>query len=879
MQKMNTAYLSLVFGFIVKWCFMFLIGILPLTQGNASTPLPKTSTFIRANNAREAIILAKEQVVSFSHVNADIDQPIQTLNHGAIHHLEALPTKNVNIKANIPPNSPPDVVRPPTNQALITEKFFSFSAGQYTDPDASDTLSFRATLADKSHLPAWLKFNAGTLTFSGTAPAIETDLTVLVTVTDKDQASVTINFRILVRRPTPPVISGELKKWHKITLTFNGPSASETDVVNPFLNYRLNVVFSKGSRKLVVPGYYAADGNAGESSTTNGAKWRVHFSPDETGKWTYRASFREGKNVAVSSAVNAGSAVAFDGVTGSFTVAPTNKTGSDLRAQGRLRYVGQHYLQFAETGKYFLKGGADSPENFLAYQEFDNTYSQNPAADYTKTYGSHLTDWQPGDPTWQAGKGKGIIGALNYLAGKGMNTVYFLTLNVNGDGKDVWPWTLPTEMVRYDVSKLDQWEIVFSHMDKLGLMLHVVTQEQENDQLLDNGELGTQRKLYYRELIARFGHHLAITWNLGEESTNTDAQRKAFSQYIRQLDPYKSPINVHSHPAQRAAVYTPLLGYTPLEGPSLQIVHPEDTHAETLYWLDQSAKSGHKWIVTLDEIGPSTTGVKPDAADYDHDLVRKHALWGNLMAGGGGVEWYFGYRYPNSDLTAQDWRSRDQMWNLTRFALQFFKQYLPFWQMHSADNLTADPNDYCLSLAGKIYAVYLPQGGGTTLNLGKNTGKYLVQWYNPRLGGALQTGSVRQITGPGIKSLGLPPEKNKQDWVCFITNASSTTNNEVATMYNSLNPASTNALAETFFTVYPNPIQNQITIQANQPVALPVEVILRDSKGKLVIRSLFDKAEFSTAQVNTHQLKPGIYYLQINYGTKFFTQKLVKYDK
>jgi len=31
---------------------------------------------------------------------------------------------------------------------------------------------------------------------------------------------------------------------------------------------------------------------------------------------------------------------------------------------------------------------------------------------------------------------------------------------------------------------------------------------QENDQLLDGGELGNERKLYYRELIARFSHHV-----------------------------------------------------------------------------------------------------------------------------------------------------------------------------------------------------------------------------------------------------------------------------------------------------------------------------------------------------------------------------------
>jgi len=82
-----------------------------------------------------------------------------------------------------------------------------------------------------------------------------------------------------------PLITGELMKWHKVTLTFDGPRASETDDNNPFLNYRLNVLFThKASGKsYLVPGYFAADGNAGETSVTAGDKWRVHFAPDVTG--------------------------------------------------------------------------------------------------------------------------------------------------------------------------------------------------------------------------------------------------------------------------------------------------------------------------------------------------------------------------------------------------------------------------------------------------------------------------------------------------------------------------------------------------------------------------------------------------------------------
>ncbi|MDQ3290496.1 MAG: T9SS type A sorting domain-containing protein, partial [Bacteroidota bacterium] len=343
---------------------------------------------------------------------------------------------------------------------------------------------------------------------------------------------------------------------------------------------------------------------------------------------------------------------------------------------------------------------------------------------------------------------------------------------------------------------------------------------------------------------------------------------KAFCNYIRQLDPYKSPINIHTHPAQRTAIFTTLLGFNHLDGPSLQIVNPVDTHAETLNWIKQSKAKEHKWVVNLDEIGPSFLGVKPDGDDYAHDIIRKQALWGNLMAGGGGVEWYFGYRYPNSDLTAQDWRSRDRMWDLTRYALQFFHQYLPFWQMQNADTLTAASNDFCLALTGKLYAVYLPEGGTTSLNLGDSTGTYAVQWYNPREGGPLQAGTVRQIVGSGVQSIGLPPQNNSEDWVCLITNTGNI-DHSIA--------AKTNTSSEEYFSIYPNPFLNQIKVQANKPVKFPFIITLRNLDGKPVFQTSIDNEKFSKFNLNTNSVKPGLYFLQINHGSHTIIRKLIKY--
>ena len=77
------------------------------------------------------------------------------------------------------------------------------------------------------------------------------------------------------------------------------------------------------------------------------------------------------------------------------------------------------------------------------------------------------------------------------------------------------------------------------------------------------------------------------------------------------------------------------------------------------------------------------------------DAIREDVLWGNLMAGGGGVEYYFGYSHPQSDLTCEDWTARDRMWDYTRYALEFFQNHIPFQDMYHNDGLVS--TGYCLA--------------------------------------------------------------------------------------------------------------------------------------------------------------------------------------
>ena len=609
------------------------------------------------------------------------------------------------------------------------------------------------------------------------------------------------------------VISGELKQWHKVTLTLDGPFADERDnEPNPFTDCNMTVTFAheSGSPSYRVPGYFAADGDAGESAAEAGTKWRAQLSPDKAGTWTYSVAFTRGKNAALDGGGQ--SVPPFDGVGGSFNVTKTDKVGRDFRGQGRLQYVGTHYLQFAGSKQYFLKAGPDAPETLLAYADFDNTSTGKPDKAPLKTWSPHVGDWQPGDPTWRDGKGKGLIGALNYLSRKGVNAFSFLTYNVSGAGDNVWPFVERDGKLHYDCSKLDQWGMVFDQATAKGLFLHFKLQEQEMDDnrrgpnqaetivpaSLDGGKLGPERKLYCRELIARFGHALALNWNIGEENTQSSEEVRDMARYLHETDPYGHPIVLHTFPPQQELKYPPLLcDQSLLTGVSLQTSWKQ-SHQRTLQWLRQSDTAVRPWVVAHDEQNPAGTGVPPDpgyqgqdgiainkapkgpaaegyiaSAPYTLHDIRKLTLWGNLMAGGAGVEYYFGYQMPENDIVCEDFRSRDRSWDYCRIALEFFRDNpIPFWDMQNEDALIGnEKNDntrFCFAKPGEVYLVYLPEGGTANLDLSGVNGTFTVQWFNPRSGGDLVNGSVATVRAGGLVPLGTPPAESTEDWLAVM---------------------------------------------------------------------------------------------------------------
>jgi hypothetical protein len=520
-------------------------------------------------------------------------------------------------------------------------------------------------------------------------------------------------------------------------------------------------------------------------------------------------SFARGVQAAIDRRAVAQPLAPFDGVRGQLTVGPTDKSGRDFRGRGRLQYVGGHYLRFAGSGEYFLKAGPDSPETMLAYAGFDGTEPgrARPArpgeAAPTRElhhFRPHERDWRTGDPVWRGQQGRGLIGALNYLAAKGCNAFSFLTYNAGGDGDNIWPFVARQDKLHYDCSKLDQWGIVFDHATAQGLYLHFKLQENELDdnrvgtgreerevpEALDDGRLGPERKLYCRELIARFAHALALNWNIGEESTQSSGEQRDMIRYLQETDPYRHHLVIHTYPNQQDQVYSALLGdQSLLTGASLQNSW-SNAHERTLKWVKESAAARRPWVVANDEQNPASHGVPPDPGydghdgkavqgDRSYDLhdIRRSCLWGTLMAGGAGVEYYFGYQLPQNDLVCEDFRSRDRSWDYCRVAVDFFRlNKIPFWEMANADalvgNTAHDNSRYCLAKAGEVYLVYLPRGGMSTLDLRGASGEFTVLWYDPRSGGRLAMGTVTSVRGGEAVSLGNPPRDAGEDWLVVV---------------------------------------------------------------------------------------------------------------
>lgn len=699
-------------------------------------------------------------VTSFTLINADNNSPVSAhdpIQNGAAIDLNSLPTQNLSIRANV--NAAVgsvsfDLTGQQSHQqtesvapyALFGDTDGDFNPWEPSSPPAIGSYQLSA----RSHSAAGAGGTPGqefSIDFSfsnngsGGGGGIDGDGSVN--------------------------ISGELRQWHKVSLEQSALASSETASPNPFLDYRFNVRFTApDGRELLIPGYFAGDGNG----AADGNVWRAHLAPDMSGTWEYEISMRSGAAVAVELEPAAGLAVApYDGASGSFTITASNKSGADFRApeHGLIKNRGAHYLSYA-GGKLFLKGGPNIPENMFGYTGFDNT----PNAGHS--FSAHIGDWNPGDPDWNSGAGRGLIGALNFIAARGANSIYFLPMNIGGDGNDTFPTIAEFSKTRYDLSKLAQWEIAFAHAQAKGIWLHLVLAETEtaNENYHDNGNLGPERKLYYRMLAAVFGHHNGLQFNLGEENDYGTAKREQFAAWIKAIDPYDHPLTTHTNNNQFDQFYTPLLGNGDFDITSFQ-GNPSRTSMFDLIldWRTDSANAGVPWVISFDEPQKIENNMN-NGLGYPHG--RRDKMWPLYMAGGGGFEWYVQQDGGGHSLDQEidDFNIMAEALSWTGHALEFLA-LLPLQHMSSnrtQASSSSGGNTYTMKLSGTAYAVYNDRNGGPfsiDLSDASASAVFALSWFNPR-NGDLLPGTVASVSGGGIAELGSAPNQTGQDWAVML---------------------------------------------------------------------------------------------------------------
>lgn len=125
-----------------------------------------------------------------------------------------------------------------------------------------------------------------------------------------------------------------------------------------------------------------------------------------------------------------------------------------------------------------------------------------------------------------------------------------------------------------DCSELAQWGALLDDAQKKGVAAQVAFNEQKagSRDRLRRESLDNERKLFYRELIARFGHLNGVEWvvygNGSPGSTNATRDAAAF---IHTMDPYRHPVAVIQSKAEPVADQSMLAASTESTHPTTPV--------------------------------------------------------------------------------------------------------------------------------------------------------------------------------------------------------------------------------------------------------------------------------------------------------------------
>ncbi|MEM1002006.1 MAG: T9SS type A sorting domain-containing protein, partial [Bacteroidota bacterium] len=185
---------------------------------------------------------------------------------------------------------------------------------------------------------------------------------------------------------------------------------------------------------------------------------------------------------------------------------------------------------------------------------------------------------------------------------------------------------------------------------------------------------------------------------------------------------------------------------------------------------------------------------------------------------------------------------RKSKWEDAKIALDFFNQYLPFWDMIAMNDISSDNDADVFGQENKIYLMYIPAGQSPTISLGNTGINYDIKWFNPKSGGNFQNGSLLTVSAGNSVTLGAPPHSPNEDWLALLKNEST---------------LSTVEEDDFNFKLYPNPTKDFFKILGLDLAEYQIQIY--NISGQMVLKSSIT----SSSRVNISNLSLGCYFVHL----------------
>jgi hypothetical protein len=293
------------------------------------------------------------------------------------------------------------------------------------------------------------------------------------------------------------------------------------------------------------------------------------------------------------------------------------------------------------------------------------------------------------------------------------------------------------DFTRYNLPYWQKYERMLTYTRARDMVVSVIFDI--NDSKSHPADSGEDERRYFRYGVARLAAYSNVTWDLGNEfdayHKNPDAWANNMGTLLKKWDVYHHLTSAHSMNNRYQ--------YRTSEWFDMTLVQwwPRPLHEWMLGQRQEQARTGRIIPQANEEYGyedhyPRWSPSYPDGASAD---ANRRAAWQMAMAGTYQTTGETAKRgtgaWPDTGGGWLNGRGDDTMVMLKGYAhmLDFFTSF-EWWKTEPHDELVNN-GAFCLAEPGKLYAVYLPNGGDVTVNL--EPGTYQASWFNARNGEAL----------------------------------------------------------------------------------------------------------------------------------------------